>query len=512
MKVNQNRNQRNYRIAIVFLVIAIFMLFMVCAMIVNLFKSSNDQKDVELSYDNLTTVKQVIEYYKSTYISEETSLDNEFYLDIYLKFAKLPYDENDNSNEKYYSDIINEIAKILRYKSFKMIDEENKITAKVICSNKKIQKIIINDIEDYFIYMDSQISMKSYKEVEIVNLDISSDILQRIIDENWENLDYFGTRDSIYDEYYIYCSQGIKVKTIQNKIYNIIFDKNYIGNVINNIFPGVDFNSIRSELGRPTFEDKENEVIGYKGEKIYAFFSKDEISIYRISDEDTDDFFKLADEFINSKIDLLEFMNQLTYMWPDYNKYEYSKSSIYVSYPLKGIEIKVNYDDTDGILVYNNIRSSLSKVNRYLENTDFVAKLQLDCVFESECKRVIKRDSEKKRVDEYLETLDEKMKSIIGESLEYYYYPERDENGGIYSMKFISQSGDNPNRELNDNINSYIWTSNYNFVYSKSGKGIYLYNLKDGRVIRIVEGKDEFKIKEYKDGILYYDKSEISMY
>ncbi len=137
MKVNQNRNQRNYMIAIVFLVIAIFMLFMVCAMIVNLFKGSNDQKDVELSYDNLTTVKQVIEYYKSTYISEETSLDNEFNLDIYLKFAKLPYDENDNSNEKYYSDIINEIAKILRYKSFKMIDEENKITVKVICSNTK---------------------------------------------------------------------------------------------------------------------------------------------------------------------------------------------------------------------------------------------------------------------------------------------------------------------------------------------------------------------------------------
>ena len=64
MKVNQNRNQRNYKIAIVFLVIAIFMLFTVCIMIVNLFKGSIDEGDVELSYDNLTTVKQVIEYFK----------------------------------------------------------------------------------------------------------------------------------------------------------------------------------------------------------------------------------------------------------------------------------------------------------------------------------------------------------------------------------------------------------------------------------------------------------------
>ena len=112
MKVNQNRNQRNYKIAIVFLVIAIFMLFTVCIMIVNLFKGSIDEGDVELSYDNLTTVKQVIEYYKSTYISEEMSTDSEFYSDIYLKFAKLPYDEDDSSNEKYYNDIINDIAKM----------------------------------------------------------------------------------------------------------------------------------------------------------------------------------------------------------------------------------------------------------------------------------------------------------------------------------------------------------------------------------------------------------------
>lgn len=510
MKINENRNQRNYKIAIVFLVIAIFMLILICTMIVNTFKA-NMTEDTELTYDNLTTVQQVIEYYKSTYISEKPSTESNFNLDIYVKFCKLPYDEDDNSNEKYYNDVINDVAKVLRYKNFKIIDEENEITIKVTCKNRKIESIIINDIEDYFIYMDSQISMKTYKEIEITNFDISSEVLQRIIDENWDNIDYFGTRESIYDDYYIYNSQGIKAKTLQNKVYNVVFDKNYEGNVINNLFPGIELSSVKAELGEPSFEDKENEIVGYKGERVYAFFSKNEISVYRVSNEDTDNFFKLADEFINEKIDLLEFMNQLTYMWPDYNEYEYSESYIYLSYPLKGIEIKVNYDDTDGILVYNNIRSSLSKVSRYLENTDFVARLQKDCVFQAECKRVNKQNTEKNRADEYVETLDKKTKETVRESLEYYYYPETDNNGGIYSMKFISQGGKNPNRELNDNINSYIWISNYNFVYSKSGKGIYLYNLQDGRVTRIIEGKDEFKLKEYKDGILYYDNNEIMM-
>lgn len=511
MKENENRNLRNYRITIVFLIVAIFMLFIIISMIVGVFNSNKNEKSNELTYDNLTTIKQVVEYYKSKYISDELSEEKEYNKEIKLEFAKLPYETDDTSNEKYYTDFINDIAKVTRYVNFIMIDEKNEITIKVTCRNRKVDKILINDIEDYFIYMDSQISMKVYKEIEISEFDISSEALQRVVDENWKNLDYFGQRDSIYDEYYIYCNQGIKVKVIQDKIYNIVFDKNYEGNVINNLFPGVDLSSVKAELGNPTFEDEENEVIGYKGEKIYAFFSKNEISLYRVSNEDTDDFFKLADEFINSKIDLLEFMNQLTYMWPDYNKYEYSKDTIYLSYPLKGIEIKVNYDDTDGILVYNNIRSSLSKVSRYLENTNFVARLQTDSVFESECKRIIKINSEKEQSDKYLETLDEKEKNIIGESLEYYYYPEKDENGGIYSMKFISQSVDNPNRELNDNINSYLWISNYSFVYSKSGKGIYLYNLQDGRVTRIVEGKEKFKLKEYKDGILYYDENEISV-
>ena len=511
MKENENRNLRNYRIAIVFLIVAIFMLFVIVSMIVRVFNSHKKDTSTELSYDNLTTIKQVVEYYKSKYISDDLAQENGYNKEIKLEFAKLPYEEDDTSNEKYYTNFINDIAKVTRYANFIMLDEKNEITIKVTCRNRKVEKILINDIEDYFIYMDSQISMKVYKVIEITNFDISSEILQRIVDENWENLDYFGKRDSIYDEYYIYCNQGIKIKPIQNKIYNIIFDKNYQGNVINNLFPGIDFSSVKAELGNPTFEDKENEVIGYKGEKIYVFFSKSEISLYRVSNEDTDDFFKLADEFINSKIDLLEFMNQLTYMWTDYNKYEYSKDTIYLSYPLKGIEIKVNYDDIDGILVYNNIKSSLSKISRYLENTNFVARLQMDSVFESECKRIIKRDNEKICSDKYLETLNENEKNIIGESLEYYYYPEKDENGSIYSMKFISQSTDNPNRELNDNINSYLWVSNYNFVYSKTGKGIYMYNLQDGRVTRIVEGKDQFKLKEYKDGILYYDENEISM-
>lgn len=153
----------------------------------------------------------------------------------------------------------------------------------------------------------------------------------------------------------------------------------------------------------------------------------------------------------------------------------------------------------------------MSKVGRYLENTNFVSRLKLDCVFESERKRIEESSSEKERADEYISTLDEKQKDIIGESLKYFCYPEVDDNSGIYSMNFVSSTGDEPNRELNDNISEYIWISNDNFVYSKQGKGIYLYNLENGKVSRLVEGNSIFELKKYDNGILYYDNEKIEI-
>lgn len=501
-------NKKNYSKILIVLFVVIFILLL-CQLLLTILAKKENKK--ELTYSNLQTVKDVIEYHESTYISEQESSESDFYLDIFLKFKVLPYDENDNSNEEYYNTLLEDVAKIIKYKSFKMIDKENDINVKVICENNKIVSIIINDIEDYFIYMDSQISMKEYSEIKTTDFSISSDILQLCIDNDWSKDIAFGTRESIFDEYYIYFEEGLKVKVIQDKVYNIIFDKNYKGNVVNNLFPGIDLKNVEIELGKPTFKDTDLNFIGYKGKNIYVFFTNDSISVYRIPDIDTDDFFELANDFIEEKIDFLEFMNQLTYIWPDYSEYEYSSKSVFISYPLKGIEIKLNYDDTNGILVYNNIKSSLSKIQKYLENTNFVSRLKIDSVFEAEKRRVKNSNEQKENCKEYKENLEEEKRKLIGESFRYEIYPETDSNGYIISMKFISSSGDNPNRELNDSMDSYLWIGNDYFVYSKKGKGIYLYNLIDGSIQRIVEGTKDYELKEYKDGILKYDDEQIEV-
>lgn len=505
MKEKQNI-EINKKIVIV--LIAIIFIVLVSLLLFKNFLESNQTP--ELIYDNLTTIKQVIEYHGSKYISEEESNDNNYSLDVYLEFKVKPYEDDNTSNEEYYNELLEDSAKVLYYKNFRMIDEKNDITVEVICKNGKIDSIIINGIEDYFIYMDSQISMREYKEISKTEITVQSEVLQNCINNSWNTGVYFGERDSIFDEYYIYFDEGLEVRTIDNMIYNVIFTNKYQGNVVNNTYPGMQLENVEDLMGEPTFKDEDLGILGYKGENIYVFFTETEISIYRVTTADTDDFFDLADRYLDEELDFLEFMNELTYLWPDYSEYTYDSESVFIAYPLKGVEIKLNYgDDLNGIYIYNNIKTNLSRVENYFDNTDFVARLQIDSVFEAEKRRVSKNQNLLKLCNEYKESLNEEKRNIIGENSNYDIYPELDNNGLIYEMKFISKFDNTPNRELSDTINSYLWLDNNNFLYSKKGKGMYVYNLETGTVRRILTGTEDYELKGFENGILKYDDTEI---
>ncbi len=502
----KDQNNKNYIAKIVALLVLIFIFFLI-----ELVLDSSMKNKQNASLYSFATIKQVIEYYDSKYITEKDRNTPNFRLDAFVEFKKPLYTENDESNEEYFMNIINACARVTYFQSYKLIDEKNDITIEVICDGEKIVSIIINGMEDYFIYMDSQINLKQYVEIPITEVTVNSPILQQCIDNKWQDgIIDFGSRDSIFNGYEIYFDEGIKVREISGKIFNIVIDNRYNQNVINDIFPGMDFDTIENILGNPAFEDVDNNIIGYKTKNFYIFFHDNEISIYRNADEETEKFYEILDKFINEELKLTEFMNELTYIWPDYSDYEYDSDFVYISYPLKGIEIKINYDDINGILVYNNIKGSLPKISRYLQNTYFVARLQLDLVFTHEIKRV---EEEEKMIDnclEFKESLDEEKLEIIGESLKYDIYPLKDRNGYIFSVRFISKNGDMPNRELNDGVNTFAWFGDY-FIYSKKLKGIFSYDINTGIVRRLITGQDNFNIVDLKDGVLKYDDKEVML-
>ena len=112
---------------------------------------------------------------------------------------------------------------------------------------------------------------------------------------------------------------------------------------------------------------------------------------------------------------------------------------------------------------------------------------------------------------EFENSLDENAKKRIGSSMKYKIYPKIDNYGVISKIYFISSFNNEPNRELIDGINSYLWINNDYFLFSKNGIGVYFYNLNNGRIQRIPEltGKQEYNLKEYSNGILKYDDKQI---
>ena len=489
-------------VIIFFILIALLLSMLIILHIIN--KSLNKP---ELEYGNLRTIRDVLEYYGCKYISEEDSKLDDFYTDIKLVFKHNLYEE-DVSNENYFNKVINDVAKVANYTNFTMIDKENDIDIKVVCLDYKIERVFINGIENYFIVMDSKRDLEKYREIEIKDLQIESPEIQSLIYNNWSNDIFLITRDSIFENYYEYFDEGIKTRSINGKIYNILFNKRYTGNVVNGIFPGVDIANIKAKLGDPTFEDEELNIVGYKGKEIYVFFTKEEISVYRVSDGDNEEFFKLADKLLSEELDLLDFMNELTYLWPDYSEYIYDKSSVFLSYPLKGIDVKIGYDDTNAIVIYNNINTNLTKIRKYLENPEFVSRLKIDNVFEAEKRRVEERDCLLKKCDEYIDSLEEEEKEFIGESLRFGIYAEIDKNNIIMKLCFISKDGNSPNREIYESVDKFLWIDSDNIIYSIGRKGIYLYNAATGQKSVLIRGEDPYILKDYENGILKYDDKE----
>ena len=508
-----DRQKRTIILGVIGILILIALFLIISIALINKNIHTNSNVDISTGY---SSIKEIIEHHKSTYLNDYYNGSNEYPTEIEVEFKYNLYDNNE-SNEKYFNGVITDIAKFLNYTSFEINDEKNDINIKVECKNRKIEKIIINDIEDYFIHMNSQLELAQYKEIKKVSLNSTSDILNSLISNSWESNIDFGSRDAIYKNYYIFFEEGIEYKKIGSSVYNIVFTKNYNGSVIENLNPTDSINSVKATLGEPSFEDTELGVVGYKGNDFYAFFNGKEISIYKSTNYDYREFWKLVDSFLkeDSPITFNEFMNELTYIWKDYSEYNYSSDYMFISYPNKGIDVKLNYNNVSGIIIYNNISEDMSKVKRYLEHSEFISNLKLDNVFEAEKRRISEDLELKDKCEEYQkyikENFSEEDLEMIGQNNECDYYFDLDNNGNTISVYFVPKNEEFCRRELNESVYRYMWIDNSQFLYSIYGKGIYVYNILTGEKRLLVEGNDEFYIKSYEQDVLTYDNMRLTV-
>lgn len=480
MKVRYNdkkKYKKNNRI-IVFMVVFVIVILLT---LLSLLKINNNIKEdignkIYLSPDDFSNVREVLEYFGNEYIAEENHKDDEYPIIIKARFKQDLF-TNEESNKFFYDTIINDIASVVKYKNFQVIDEHFNNTIKVTCNGSKITDININNDSYYYDTVITNKALKKYNDKDILKINSCSEIITQLISNNWYVSGInFGSKESRYDKYDIYFDEGFEIRVISGKVYNIIFTEKYAENVIDDIRTGMNNDAIQNKLGKPMFNGGLG-ILGYKTDNFYIFFYNKEISVYRVEKNyDTSEFIKLINTY-NNNYDLRELGNDLTYIWDDYDEYNYDKNYVELTYSLKGVKIQFNYGTPNGFLLFNNYTG--------LVNDDIY-------IFEAESKEQLLENMHYEDYDlvciaENLRCHKDNLKytpdlGTEGEALEDYKRSFRVDykiaNDGKYTnLQFISMLKDYPDSQLDENlvVDEYEWINDYLFQY-KIDDIVYEYN------------------------------------
>lgn len=462
------------------------------------------------SIGDFKSAKQVIEYMGSTYISEEGALSR----NIYLKFKYKLYNDDNTSNEKYFNEMINTLSGVLKYNNFNLIDDDNVIYISVECSKSKkaVSSVMINGSENYFSESDSKKAIENYTKINEISLSINSNVLNNVIRNNWNYSDtLFGTKDSYYNEYNIFFDEGIEVKNVSRgsevsspkQVFNIVFNSKYDKKIVNDLGTSSSLEEVENKLGKPHFGSAEAGLIGYKSNNLYIFFNlKNEVSVYPIKTQNNNDFARIVGEFVtNGKPDKL--LNELPEIWTYYDAYiENSESnSKELLYTLYGVKIQFNVSKEQGVIIYNNFSGNITESTNISDILNNSKKLPNNVYFKN---KDLVYENEEKRTFYSIDT------QFMKQSDDFIIYSTLFDDD-YYNIKFISKNDNYPNSELSDTVNSFEFLDNTKIVYSVKNVGIYTYDIVSKNKITVIEGKEEFNIKEIKDGILYYDNTNVNI-
>lgn len=505
--------KRNVKKILIIAVILFALILGVRELALNAIERANLENKTYTSISDFTSVKEIAKYMGCTYIKEEPSTGEKYDIDIYLKF-KYPLYTDEVSNEDYYYQMIALMLEYLNYQNIRLIDQENDIVIAVECNkeNKEIENLLINGEDNYFGTQANLKELKKYAELSTTKMEIQSSLINQLIEQSWEYKQInFGTKESDFDGYEIYFDEGLEIKKAGKKVLNVVFTEKYSENIVNGLKVNDSQEDIINKLGNSTFKSEKNSLIGYKGEKIYVFFSNNRVSIYPIEKDYEDmQFISLVNNFTDHA-DFKTFVNGLTDIWPNYDFYEYGDDYVNISYITRGFKVQYNVYNSNGsgISLYNNYNGSL--IEKLRSGNGDMANIYYydsDLVYTYENEQVSGVHNYEKEYWEYkarkmevmtITTLEHDRARYEKDSSEYFVVVQ--EKG----IKVISINNENPNGEINEEVYTYFWLDNENLMYSIKNKGIYRYNLKTQEKDTIIEGSNDFYISDYQDGKIYFD-------
>ncbi len=504
----------NKKRIIISICVVLLILTLILAIIIN------RKKEIESSLlpYQITKIEDIFKYYNCKLIKRTNSKNEDMDIVFYVEFDR-EYYTNNKSNKSYFTALATYLSNNLEYKNFALIDEKKEINIVVMGDKKekKISRIYFNNDMTYFEKQKNEQEFENYSKTNITKLTTEAVELKKLIQNNWKTTGInIGKQECTFNEYDIYFDEGIQIRKTANVVYNIIFTEKYNKTIVNGIKVNEKKGKIKEVLGEPAFYDSKLDIIGYKGNDFYIFFSENEVSIYRVEkDYQNENFVNILKEFMEQK-NKTSFVNSLTDIWKDYDSYLVNDENVNIKYSIKGVEISftktggkiIFYENFEGNLLDNKTLSDIKaeEIPEYAElnlTTNIIwqeekyRKDKLLCYYDTDLinmPTISQYEGENRHIGNY-------------NNKKYYIVKNTTENG-CNNIKFISIDRSNPNCELKPNIlaNYFGWLDDYNFIYSIKNKGIYKYNLKNNKTSILIEGNAEYKITSILEKTIKYDK------
>lgn len=507
---------KDSRKKIIMICIFCILLFLIVIISIKIYQGNKQKKEMEelrhqvLGYSSIEDFKSVQEvalYLDCELIGiEDCEQDNARY-NVKMRISKRLGDEG---AKQVYEKLVQYCAYVLKYEDFYIIDEDSGIVIFILCNKDSglVSKYFINSDENYFKNVESKGAINNSTVIEnaSIQVKIESDILNKIVKNNWQVPENIGVAESQFDKYDIYFDEGFKIRKVNNSVYNIVFDDNYNQNIINNVGTKSTKKEIEKNLGKPQFEL--SELIGYKLKNMYVFFYKNQVSVYQCKQYNTEKIAQFFEQYNDDK-NFEKLINKVKDVWKDYDVYEYGSNYILLQYSNKGIAFKYGVDNNNGIYLYNNYAGKVSPTETLEQVIQDKSNLYKNMYYED---KDLVFEAEKKRLEtQYDTTSNNNISSKAVANTSTKFKVAKDKENDVYEIKFIAIDNKYPNSELKEKINKGIWFNDSTFIYQIKNRGIFAYNAENRTYSTIISGSDDFNIYYIENNTLFYDDTSVKI-
>lgn len=355
----KKKEYNNFKKTVLFVIIFLILLIIFFILQIALIRAETEQKnnEIEISVsrgDN--TIERIADKYNAEIIDKTSYI-------IYINFEEDLYDDNGNSNKEYFENIANDFTKLEDFskQNFILIDEEKNIKINVLY-NPDIDSYSYkyNDIENFYDEIDGKMysATKNIEPLDVKSLTLSSELLLNLKNGNMffrSIKDSIGEGKLLDNGYTSFKDGSILLKLLNGKVRNMVFTDKYEETVIFGVRVGDSLEKVLDVQKNISSGSIKEGYLQYITPDLYIFIYENEISTYGYSYFENKDFEDFLEEYLVDK-DLDKFIQNVSKKWNNYDMYQYTpeEQSAHITFPSRGVEIKIEDNNSKGIVLYKN--------------------------------------------------------------------------------------------------------------------------------------------------------------